>query len=117
MKLSVIAAVALLATGPFAGAAFAQASSTTEAKPTDQELVSLISTRIASDKAIGADAVKVTVENGVVTLSGVVAKDADKARAESLARVRGVVRVENNLASREKATNKAKATAGVVADK
>jgi osmotically-inducible protein OsmY len=117
MKLSVITAVAMLAMGPLAGAAFAQAGSATEAKQTDEQLASLISTKIANDKALGADAVKVTVESGVVTLSGMVAKDADKTRAESLARVPGVVRVENKLASREKATNKAKGTAGAVTDK
>ena len=108
MKLSVITAVALLAAGPVAGTAFAQASSATEAKQTDEQLASLITTKIANDKALGADAVKVTVESGVVTLSGMVAKDADKARAERLARVPGVARVDNKLASREKATNKAK---------
>ena len=117
MKLSVITAVAMLAAGPVAGVAFAQASSATEAKQTDEQLASLISTKIASDKALGADAVKVTVEKGVVTLSGMVAKDADKTRAASLARVPGVVRVNNKLASREKATTKAKETGEVVADK
>jgi hyperosmotically inducible periplasmic protein len=117
MKLSVITAVAMLAAGPVASAAFAQAGSATQAKQTDEQLASVISTKIANDKALGADAVKVTVENGVVTLSGMVAKDADKRRAESLTRVPGVVRVENKLASREKATNKAKGTAGAVADK
>jgi hyperosmotically inducible protein len=117
MKLSVITAVAMLAAGPVAGTVFAQATATTETKQTDQELTSLIATKIASDKSLGADAVKVKVENGVVTLSGIVAKDADKMKAETLAHVPGVVRVENNLTSREKATNKVKGTAGAVADK
>lgn len=118
MKLSVITAVAmLLAAGPVASVAFAQAGAATEAKQTDEQLASLISTKIANDKALGADAVKVTVDKGVVTLSGMVAKDADKARAASLARVPGVVRVDNKLASREKATNKAKEAGEVVADK
>ena len=116
MKLSVITAVALLAAGPVAGTAFAgQTSSATQAKPTDQELSSLIATKIANDKTLSTDAVKVTVEDGVVTLTGMVGKDADKARAEKLAHVPGVVRVENNLASREKATDKVKGTAGTVA--
>jgi osmotically-inducible protein OsmY len=59
----------------------------------------------------------VTVENGVVTLSGMVGKDADKATAEQLARVPGVTRVENNLKSREKATDKVQGAAGTVAEK
>jgi osmotically-inducible protein OsmY len=116
MKLSVITAVALLAAGPVAGTAFAaQATSATQAKPTDQQLSSLIATKIANDKSLSTDAVKVTVEGGVVTLTGMVGKDADKARAEKLAHVPGVVRVENNLASREKATDKVKGTADTVA--
>jgi osmotically-inducible protein OsmY len=106
----------MLAAGPMAGAVFAQ-DPATQARPSDQELSSLVSTKIANDKSLSADAIKVTVEGGVVTLSGVVAKDADKARAEQLARVPGVVRVENKLVSREKATDKAKGTAGAVADK
>jgi hyperosmotically inducible periplasmic protein len=116
MKLSVITAVALLAAGPVAGTAFAQATAATQTRPTDQELSSLIATKIANDKSLSPDAIKVTVENGVVTLTGMVAKDEDKARAERVARVPGVVRVENNLASREKATDKVKGTAGTVSD-
>jgi hyperosmotically inducible periplasmic protein len=115
MKLIVITAAAMLAAGPVASTAFAQATATTQAKPTDQELSSLIATKIANDKSLGTDAIKVKVEHGVVTLSGMVAKDEDKARAEEVARVPGVVRVENNLKSREKATDKAKGTAGTVA--
>jgi hyperosmotically inducible protein len=117
MKLSVIAAVTMLAAGPVAVPAFAQASSATQTKPTDQELSSLIATKIANDKSLAPDAIKVKVEDGVVTLSGMVAKDADKARAEEVARVPGVVRIENKLTSREKATDKVKGTAGTVGEK
>ena len=116
MKLSVITAVAMLAAGPITSTAFAQETSATQPRPTDQELSSLIATKIANDKSLSPDAIKVKVEDGVVTLSGLVAKDADKARAAAAARVPGVVRVENNLASREKATDKVKGTAGTVAD-
>jgi osmotically-inducible protein OsmY len=116
MKLSVIAAVALLATGPMAGQTFAQSSSTAT-KASDQELSSLIATKIANDKSLSADAIKVNVEGGVVTLTGMVGKDADKSHAEQLARVPGVVRVENNLSSRQKATDKVKDAGGTVADK
>jgi osmotically-inducible protein OsmY len=117
MKLSVITAIAILAAAPVAGIASAQSTSTTQTRASDQELSSLISTKIANDKSLSPDAIKVTVEEGVVTLSGMVAKDADKLKAEDLAHVPGVVRVDNKLASREKATNKTKAAAGTVADK
>jgi hyperosmotically inducible protein len=116
MKLSVITAVAMLAAGPIAGTALARTASQAATKPTDQELSSLISTKIANDKSLSADAIKVNVEGGVVTLTGMVGKDADKARIEQMARVPGVVRVENKLASRQKATDKTKDAAGAVAD-
>ena len=117
MKLSVITAVAILAAGPVAAPVFAQATEATQTKKSDSDLSSLIATKIANDKSLSPDAIKVKVQGGVVTLSGMVAKDDDKARAEELATVPGVVRVENKLTSREKATDKVKGTAGTVADK
>lgn len=117
MKLSILTAVALLAAGPATHTAAAQTATTTEVRKSDAQLSSEIATRIANDKTLSPDAVKVKVQNGVVTLSGVVAKDADKATAEELARVPGVVRVENNLKSRETATDKVEGTAGTVVDK
>jgi osmotically-inducible protein OsmY len=115
MKLSTITAVALLALAPLAASNTVAAQTTAPARPSDQQLSSEIATRIANNKTLSADAVKVKVENGVVTLSGMVGKDADKVTAEELARVPGVVRVENNLKSREKATDKVEGTAGAVA--
>jgi osmotically-inducible protein OsmY len=114
MKLSIITVVGLLAVAPAANAAMAQ-TATAQSRPTDQQLSSEIATRIANNKTLSPDAVKVNVENGVVTLSGLVGKDADKVTAEELARVPGVVRVVNNLKSREKATDKVEGTAGAVA--
>jgi hyperosmotically inducible protein len=115
MKLNVIAAVALLTATPCVQPAFAQ-SSAAQTRPTDDQLSSEIATKIANDKALSADAVKVTVKDGVVTLTGMVGKDADKANAEHLAHVPGVVRVDNKLTSREKATTKTKDAADTVAD-
>ena len=115
MKLSTIAAVALLAASPLTNAAVAQTPSAAQARPTDEQLTSEIATKIANEKTLTPDAVKVTVKSGVATLTGVVGKDADKARAEELARVPGVVRVENKLKSREKATETVEGTAGAVA--
>ena len=117
MKLSTIVAVAWLAATPAAATAWAQGAAETQTRPTDEQLSAEIATRIANDKALSADAVKVTVNGGVVRLTGMVGKDADKSRAERLARVAGVVKVENNLISREKGTDAVKGTAGTVADK
>ena len=117
MKLSIITTVAVLAAGPMAFPAHAQSTAATQARPSDQQLSSEIATKIANHETLKADAVKVSVKNGVVTLSGMVGKDADKMTAEQLARVDGVLRVENNLKSREKATDAVTGTAGTVVDK
>ena len=114
MKLSVIAAVAMLSTVPMY--AVAHSAPTAQAKPTDQELSEQIAKAISNDKVLAADAVNVSVNAGVVTLTGMVGKDADRARAEKLARIPGVTRVENNLKSREKATNAVTGAADTVAD-
>jgi hyperosmotically inducible periplasmic protein len=118
MKLSIFSVAVLLAGVPVATSAAAQTpATTTTAAQSDEALDSQIATRIANDSTLKTDAIKVKVEKGVVTLSGMVATEADKTRAGKLAHVDGVKRVENNLVTREKAKNKATGTAGKVADK
>lgn len=114
MKFSVIAAVAMLSTYPIN--AIAQSTPAAQAKPSDQELSNQIAKAISNDGTLSADAIKVSVNGGVVTLAGMVGKDADRARAEKLAMVPGVSRVQNNLKSREKATTAVKDTGNTVAD-
>jgi hyperosmotically inducible periplasmic protein len=116
MRLDVVTAVIVLAATPCISPAYAQSQSASQTRPTDDELSSVIATKIANDKTLSADAIKVTVKDGVVSLSGMVGKDADKVTAEQLARVPGVVRVENKLTSREKATTKTKDAADAVAN-
>jgi hyperosmotically inducible protein len=115
MKLSALTTIALLAAGPISAFAAAPGSAM-QATSTDQDISNLIATKLASDKSVKPDAIKVTVHDGVVTLTGVVPKDADRTRVEQLAHVAGVARVENHLTSREKATDTVKGTAGKVAD-
>ena len=117
MKLNVISTVAMLAVGPISIFAAVPAPSAVQAQPTDQDLSNLIATKIAGDTSLKPDAIKVKVDGGVVTLSGMVPKDADLARVERLARVPGVSRVDNKLTSRERATDKVKETGEKVADK
>jgi len=117
MKLSIIATVAVLSTGALATTGSAQTAAESRIQRTDEQLSSEIATKIANHPTLKTDAVKVKVEHGVVTLSGMVGRDADKVTAEELARVDGVVRVENNLKSREKATDAVTGTAGTVANK
>lgn len=103
MKLIGIAAVGVLLTVP--AGAFAQPALAAQTQPSDQELSNRIAQAISDDKTLSADAIKVSVTAGVVSLTGMVGKDADRARAEKLARIPGVSRVENKLKSREKATD------------
>jgi hyperosmotically inducible protein len=118
MKLSVIGLMAIVAAGPAASTVLGQTSpATTTAQPGDKALSDQIAHRIADDPTLKADAVKVTVEAGVVTLSGMVANAADRERAGRLANVSGITRVENKLTTREGVKDKAKGTAGTVSDK
>jgi osmotically-inducible protein OsmY len=78
------------------------ATTGTDARPSDVELSKSIAAKISADKTLSADAVKVTVKGGVATITGLVAKDADVARVGQLANVAGVIRVENKVTSREK---------------
>jgi len=119
MKLSVFGLLAIVAAGPAAANTFAQAAATTTTAPSaqDKAISDRIAKRIAEEPGLKADAVKVKVENGVVTLSGMVANEADRGRAERLAHVEGVSKVVNDLKTHDDAKSGVKGTAGTVADK
>jgi len=119
MKLSVFGLLAIVAAGPAAVNTFAQTAATTTTAPSahDKAISDRIAKRIAEEPGLKADAVKVKVENGVVTLSGMVANEADRARAERLAHVEGVTKVDNDLKTHDDAKSGVKGTAGTVAEK
>ena len=57
-----------------------------------------VKAELAKDKSTKATDINVDTKNGVVTLNGAVASEAERAKAELNARtVKGVVEVENNL--------------------
>jgi len=114
MKLSVISLLAVFAAGPSSLALAQTATTTTAPSAQDKAISERIAKRIAEEPGLKADAVKVKVEGGVVTLSGVVANKADRDRAETLAHVSGVTKVHNDLTTHDGAV---KGTAGTVADK
>ena len=113
MKLSTLGLLAVLALAP--ATSWAQAPATPAVS--DEALSEQIAHRISGDPTLKADAVKVTVEDHVVTLSGMVATEADRARAGRLANVAGVTRVENNIVTRSGAKEKVKGTAGTAGEK
>ena len=90
-----VCGIALVAGPVSAGAARPQAAAV---KPSDHTLTERIETRVHQDAALKNHDVDVSVDNGVATLTGTVATNAQKTRAATLARVKGITRVDNRLA-------------------
>ena len=66
--------------------------------PDDATLTSDVKAKLAADSTLPASAISVETKNGVVTLSGTVNSEAEKSRAEQIAKgVEGVKLVTNNL--------------------
>ena len=87
--------------------AFAQATTTagtTSAKADDSTLKSGIETRLKDSSALKGDDINVDVDKGVVTLTGTVHSQSQKAHAAALAKVAGVTRVTNKLNVENKTT-------------
>jgi osmotically-inducible protein OsmY len=63
----------------------------------NDKLEDRIEARLHHDAKLKGSDVKVDVDNGVATLKGKVANEAEKVRAERLAHVAGVTRVDNKL--------------------
>jgi hyperosmotically inducible periplasmic protein len=114
MKLSMFAIVALLAAGPTAATAAAQA---TAVSGTDQVLGSRIAKRINGDPTLKKYDIKVSVDAGVARLSGTVATEGDRTKAAQLAKVPGVTRVDNDIVADLDAATKPKGTAGKAVEK
>ena len=66
-------------------------------KTPDKTLDKRIEQRVNADASLRKYHVKVSVDGGIATLTGTVATDAQKARAESLANVKGISRVDNQI--------------------
>jgi osmotically-inducible protein OsmY len=93
-----VCAVAMVAAVPHQTTAAPQATTTTASSDkADKAIDSRITRRINADASLKKHHVKVSVENGVATLSGTVRTDAERERAEALATAAGATRVENRL--------------------
>jgi len=90
-----IAALALGALVMAPSAAWAQASTAT--KVDDSTIKSKVEARLKSADSLKNDTIDVSVENGVVTLTGTVHSEAQSLRARQLAKIAGVTKVENKL--------------------
>jgi osmotically-inducible protein OsmY len=118
---SVAVAAALFVAGqvPMRAAA-SQAPATTTAKSSTADLDSKIEKRI-HDSSLKKYDIKVSVNDGVATLKGTVATEADRRHAAQLATISGISRVDNQLVVDMNAANdvkdKAKGTAGATESK
>ena len=108
-----IAALALGALVMAPSAAWAQTS--TAAKIDDSTIKTKVEARLKTADSLKNDNIDVAVDNGVVTLTGKVHSEAQSARAQQLAKVAGVTKVENKLDVDKTAGNMEKA--GAKADK
>jgi osmotically-inducible protein OsmY len=89
MRLTVLSAIAFAVAGNVTVAAAADKDGRVEER---------VEARLSHDARLKDDGVKVSVDNGVATLKGKVATEADRTRAERMAaKVAGVTRVENKI--------------------
>jgi hyperosmotically inducible periplasmic protein len=92
---------------------YAAAPQTPAVQQTDKTIDDQVEARINADAALKKHSIVVTVDDGVVTLTGVVTTQAESAKAARLANVKGVSRVNNNLV----VTKEVKGTAGRAVEK
>jgi len=90
--------LAALALSAFALApAGVSAQTSTAAKVDDSTIKTRVETRLKNASSLKHDTIVVSVDNGVVTLTGTVHSEAQSLRARQLAKVSGVTSVENKL--------------------
>jgi osmotically-inducible protein OsmY len=107
-------AVAVLTSAPLAASADAQ---TTTAKPADSTIDDRIESRISKDSTLKNYKVDVSVENGIVTLTGAVPTETARQKATQLATMSGVSRVDNQLIVDPSASKNLKSTVGTAGEK
>ena len=88
-----------------------------QAAASDKQLDSRIEQRIQKDPSLKKHNIDVSVDAGVVTLSGTVATEAESAKAKQLATVPGVTRVDNKIIVDLASASKTTGTAGTIKEK
>ena len=89
--------IAALALGAIVMAPPAALAQTAAAKVDDSTIKARVEARLKGADSLKNDKIDVSVDNGVVTLSGTVHSEAQSLRARTLAKIDGVTRVENKL--------------------
>ena len=112
-KISASLAAMLLALGLAVGC-----SSKSGSNSSDAQIIGEVTTKVQSDASVQTKAIAIQSANGIVTLSGQVASDAERsAIASDAAQVQGVKTVVNNLTVASAAAQPAPAPAPVEASK
>jgi hyperosmotically inducible periplasmic protein len=75
----------------------AAAQTSSAAKVDDSTIKTRVETRLKNDTTLKGDTIVVSVDKGVVTLTGIVHSEAQKDRAKQLAKVSGVTDVDSKL--------------------
>jgi len=89
--------IAALALGVLTAVPAASAQTSSAAKVDDSAIKTRVETRLKNDATLKGDLIVVSVDKGVVTLTGTVHSDAQKDRAKQLAKVSGVTDVDSKL--------------------
>jgi hyperosmotically inducible periplasmic protein len=110
MKAVIAGAIALAVVTAVPVSMHAATQQTAAVKPTDQTIDDQVESRIRNDASLNKHSIVVTVDKGVVTLTGTVPTEAESTKAARLAKVDGVTRVNNNLI----VTKDVKGTSGTV---
>jgi osmotically-inducible protein OsmY len=110
MIFGLVCGLAIL-TGPIS--AHGGTSQDTPRQERDHKLTERIETRVQQDPALKTRDIYVSVDGGVVTLTGTVATSVQRARAARLARVTGISRVDNQIIV-ERSTRSATGTKGTL---
>jgi hyperosmotically inducible periplasmic protein len=113
MKLAIAGAFALAVVTAVPASMHAAVQQPAAVRPTDQTIDNEIESRMRNDASLKKHSIVVTVDDGVVTLTGTVPTEGDSAKAARLAKIDGVTRVNNNLI----VSNEVKGTAGQAAEK
>ena len=90
---------------------------TAAVKPTDKTIDDQVEARIKNDASLKKHTIVVTVDDGVVTLTGTVPTEGESIKAARIANVAGVTRVNNNLIVTKEVKGEVKGTAGRAAEK
>jgi osmotically-inducible protein OsmY len=106
--------VAALVIGPVS--VHAAAPQAAAVRPADSTLDERIEKRIEKDPSLKKHDIKIVVKDGVATLTGTVASQAERRKATQLATVPGVARVDNQIVV-DPSARTTRGTAGTIGDK